>query len=309
MKTCCLVVLLLWAAAGMAMPIASSARALVPSEIQQLIGVDYRSLKDSPTAQKLKDQVLPQDLKDFEASLKGVGIDSENDLDQLNFISFRTAKVGIQTVCVAQGSFSAKAVLKKFKLKKITAAKYGTTLVYPMGNGFVMTFLDDNTMAFGPEASLHSALDTRDGKRPSMDSNQTMTDQMSAVDGSPVWSILDQLGTQAMVRSFLGDAAKIADYDTVKKRILASRYAMSFQNGVTFDLSVETADSMTAATLSSVAKAGMLYKKMNATPAEKAAFDAATVDSDGSNLQMHFKSDDQKFQSLMQTPLFAAISH
>ena len=309
MKTCCLVVLLLWAAAGMAMPIASSARALVPSEIQQLIGVDYRSLKDSPTAQKLKDQVLPQDLKDFEASLKGVGIDSENDLDQLNFISFRTAKVGIQTVCVAQGSFSAKAVLKKFKLKKITAAKYGTTLVYPMGNGFVMTFLDDNTMAFGPEASLHSALDTRDGKRASMDSNQTMTDQMSAVDGSPVWSILDQLGTQAMVRSFLGDAAKIADYDTVKKRILASRYAMSFQNGVTFDLSVETADSMTAATLSSVAKAGMLYKKMNATPAEKAAFDAATVDSDGSNLQMHFKSDDQKFQSLMQTPLFAAISH
>jgi len=309
MKTCCLVVLLLWAAAGMAMPIASSARALVPSEIQQLIGVDYRSLKDSPTAQKLKDQVLPQDLKDFEASLKGVGIDSENDVDQLNFISFRTAKVGIQTVCVAQGSFSAKAVLKKFKLKKITAAKYGTTLVYPMGNGFVMTFLDDNTMAFGPEASLHSALDTRDGKRASMDSNQTMTDQMSAVDGSPVWSILDQLGTQAMVRSFLGDAAKIADYDTVKKRILASRYAMSFQNGVTFDLSVETADSMTAATLSSVAKAGILYKKMNATPAEKAAFDAATVDSDGSNLQMHFKSDDQKFQSLMQTPLFAAISH
>ena len=137
MKKCCLVVLMLSAVAGMAMPIASSARALVPSEIQQLIGVDYRSLKDSPTAQKLKDQVLPQDLKDFEASLKGVGIDAENDLDQLNFVSFRTPKVGIQTVYVAQGSFSAKAVLKKLKLKKISATKYGTTLVYPMSNGYV----------------------------------------------------------------------------------------------------------------------------------------------------------------------------
>ena len=309
MKKCCLVVLLLSAVAGMAMPIASSARALVPSEIQQLIGVDYRSLKDSPTAQKLKDQVLPQDLKDFEASLKGVGIDAENDLDQLNFISFRTPKVGIQTVCVAQGSFSAKAVLKKLKLKKISSAKYGTTLVYPMSNGYVMTFLDDNTMAFGTEASLHSALDTRDGKRESLDSNATMANQMSAVDAAPVWSILDQQGTQAMVHSFLGDAAKIADYESVKKRILASRYAMSFQNGIAFDLNVQTSDSMTAGTLSSVAKAGILYKKMNATPAEKAAFDAASVDSDGSNLQMHFKSDDQKFQSLMQTPLFAAISH
>ena len=309
MKKVCLVVLLLSAVAGMAMPIASSARALVPSEIQQLIGVDYRSLKDSPTAQKLKDQVLPQDLKEFEASLKGVGIDSENDVDQLNFISFRTAKVGIQTVCVAQGSFSAKAVLKKLKAKKIAPTKYGTTSVYPMANGYVMTFLNDNTLAFGPDASLHSALDTRDGKRPSMDSNQTMSDQMLAVDGAAVWSILDQQGTQAMVHSFLGDAAKIADYDAVKKRILASRYSMNFQSGVSFDLNVQTADSMTAATLSSVAKAGILYKKMNSTPAEKAAFDAASVDSDGSNLTMHFKSDDQKFQALMQTPLFAAISH
>ena len=59
-----------------------------------------------------------------------------------------------------------------------------------------------------------------------------MANQMAAVDAAPVWSILDQQGTQAMVHSSLGDAAKIADYDSVKKRILASRYAMSFQNGM-----------------------------------------------------------------------------
>ncbi len=309
MKKLCLVVLLLWTAAGMAMPIASSARALVPSEIQQLIGVDYRALKDSPTAQKLKDQVLPQDLKDFEASLKGVGIDSENDVDQLDFISFRTPKVGIQTVCVAQGSFSAKAVLKKLKAKKIAATKYGTASIYPMSNGYVMTFLDDNTMAFGQEAPLHSALDTRDGKRTSLDSNPTISDQMAAVDGAPVWSVLDQQGTQAMMRSAMGDAAKVADYDTVKKRLLASHYSMSFQTGVNFDLSVLTADSMTAGTLSSLLKAGILFKKMNASAAEKTAYDATTVDSDGVNLLLHFKTDDQKFQALMTSPLFAAVSH
>ena len=31
----------------------------MPSEIQQLIGVDYRALKDSPTAQALKDKGTP----------------------------------------------------------------------------------------------------------------------------------------------------------------------------------------------------------------------------------------------------------
>jgi hypothetical protein len=309
MKKLCLVVLLLSTTAVMAMPIASSARSLVPAEVQQLIGVDYRALKDSPTAQQLKDQVLPPDLKSFEGSLKGVGIDAERDVDQLDFVSFRTEKRGVQTICVAQGSFSAKAVLKKFKVKKIAATKYGTTLVYPMDSGFVMTFLDDNTLAFGTEPSLHSALDAQQGKRASLDSNPQMADQMAAVDGAPVWSILDQQGTQAMMHSAMGDAANIADYNTIKKRILASRYTMSFQSGVNFDLSVLTADSMTAATLSSFVKAGILFKKMNASASEKTALDATTIDSDGSNLNLRFKTDDQKFQALMKSPLFAAVSH
>ena len=308
MKNLCLAVLLLCATAGFAMPIASSARSMLPSEIQQLIGVDYRAIKDSPTAMALKQQLLPENIKEAETDLKGIGINSERDLDQLSVAAFRTEKKGIQTIYVAAGSFSAKAVLKKLKLKKISATKYGTAALYPMG-GMVMTFLDDNTLAFGTDASLDSALDTRDGKRPSLDSNSVMTDQMSAVDGSPVWSILDQKGTQAMMYSALGDAAKVADYETLKKRILASRYTMNFQSGVNFDLSVLTADSMTAATLSTVVKAGMLYKKLNASPVEKTAIDSTTVDSDSSNLQVHFKTDDQKFQALMRSPLFAAVSH
>jgi hypothetical protein len=309
MKKLCFAILFLCATVGYAMPIASSARSMVPSEVQQLIGVDYRALKDSPTAMALKAQVLPDNLKELESALKGIGIDSEHDLDQLNFASFRTEKKGIETIGVAAGSFSAKAVLKKLKLKKITATKYGTTNIYPMDNGLVMTFTDDNTLVFGTPDSLHSALDARDGKRASLDSNSVMTDQMSAVDGAPVWSILDQKGTQAMMFSALGDASKVADYDTLKKRILASSYTMNFSSGVNFDLSVATADSMTAATLSSIVKAGMLYKKMSASPDEKTALDATTVDSDSSNVLLHFKSDDQKFQSLMHSPLFAAVSH
>jgi len=309
MRKFCFALVLLCATAGLAMPIASSARAMIPAELQQLIGVDYRSLKDSPTAQALKDKVMPQNLKDLEQSLKAIGISSARDLDQLNFASFRTEKKGMQTIGVAQGSFSAKVALKKMRLKKITGVKYGTAKIYPMDNGLVMTFLDDNTLAFGEEASLHSALDTRDGKRPSLDTNQVMEDQMAAVDSAPLWSILDQKGTQAMMMSAMGDAAKnVADYESIKKRILASRYTMEFQSGVDFDLTVQTADAMTAATLSTVLKGVMLYKKLGASAIEKTAIDASSVDSDGSNLQLRFKVDDQKFQSLMNSPLFAAVS-
>jgi hypothetical protein len=135
-----------------------------------------------------------------------------------------------------------------------------------------------------------------------------MADMMSAVDSAPVWSILDQQGTQNMMRSALGDASKIADYDTLKKRLLGSRYTMNFNSGVNFDLAVVTSDSLTAATLSSLVKAGILYKKMNATAPEKLAMENTTVDSDGVNLQIHFKSNDQQFQALMHSDLFAAVS-
>ncbi|HUA16702.1 MAG TPA: hypothetical protein VMG31_15515 [Verrucomicrobiae bacterium] len=304
----CLTSLLLVSAAA-AMPLNSSARTCIPADLLQLISVDYRSLKDSPTAMALKQQLLPDNLKQFEAALKNIGIDPDKDIDTLTFASFRSGKQGVRNIGVASGPFNMKTVIKKMKLQKFTPKKYGNSDVYPMDGGFIMTFLDDSTLLFGEPTAVHTAIDTRDGTILDLDTNGNMADMMTDVDSAPVWSILDQEGTQNMMRSALGDAAKIADYETLKKRLLGSRYTMSFSSGVNFDLTVLTSDSVTAATLSSLVKAGILYKKMNATPAEKVAVDNTTVDSDSSNLQLHFKANDQQFQSLMHSDLFAAVSH
>jgi hypothetical protein len=301
-----LVVVLLGAA--QAMPLNSSARAVVPGDLQQLISVDYRALKDSPTAMQLKQQVLPDNLKQFESALKGIGIDPDKDVDTLSFASFRSGKQGVKAVGVAAGPFAMKAVLKKMTVQKIRPTKYRNSSIYPM-ESMVMCFLDDSTLLFGDMSAVKIALDTRDGEVLGLDTNQTMADMMSSVDGSPVWSILDQLGTQNVMRSALGDAAKVADYDTIKKRLLGSRYTMDFNGGVNFDLTVLSSDSMSAATLSSLVKAGLLYKKMSATAPEKLAMDNTSVDSDGSNVNFHFKSTDQQFQSIMHSELFAAVSH
>lgn len=302
------ILLLVVSASAMAMPLGTSSRSVVPSDLQQLISVDYRALKNSDTAMALKQQVLPENLKQFESALKGIGIDTDKDLDQLTFASYRSGKSGVQVVGVAQGQFPVKAFMKKMTLRKVKPVKYHTTDLYSMGNGMLMTFLDDSTLLFGNQTAVQGALNARDGYITNLDANAQMADMMSSVDSAPVWSILDQQGTQNMMRSALGDASKIADYETVKKRLLGSRYMMDFQSGVNFDLDVVTTDSMTAATLSSLVKAGVLYKKMSATPAEKMALDSMTVDSSSSDLQLHFKSDDQKFQSLMHSELFAAVS-
>ena len=310
-KTCLTFVMLavLFVSVASAMPLNSSARSVIPADLQQLISVDYRAMKDSPTAMQLKQQLMPDNVKEFEAALKGVGIDPDKDVDTLAFAAFRTPKGGTKSVGVAAGPFAMKAVLKKMTLRKIKPTKYRTSSIYPMDGGMMMTFLDDSTLLFGELSAVKLALDTRDGEIPSVDTNSTMADMMSSVDSAPVWSILDQQGTQNVMRSALGEAAKVADYDTIKKRLLGSRYTMSFTSGVNFDLTVVASDALSAATLSSLVKAGLLYKKMSASASEKVAMENTSVDSDGSNVNFHFKASDQQFQSLMHSELFAAVSH
>jgi hypothetical protein len=292
-----------------AMPLNSSARTCVPADLLQLISVDYRALKDSPTAMQLKQQLMPDNIKQFEAALKGIGLDPEKDVDTLTFASFRSGKQGVKTVGVAAGPFNMKAVLKKMKLQKYVPKKYNSNDIYPMDGGLVMSFLDDSTLLFGDATSIRVALNTRDGQILGLDTNGTMADMMTSVDSAPVWSILDQLGTQNALHSAMGDASKIADYDTIKKRLMGSRYAMNFNSGVTFDMTVVTSDTTTASTVSSLLKGYMLYKKVSATPAEKVAVENTSVDSDGQNVQVRFKANDQQFQSLMHSELFAAVTH
>jgi len=308
MKTCkTLLLVILLSAAAAALPLGGSARTVIPSDVQQIISVDYRSLKNSDTAMAMKQQLLPPALKQFEEALKGVGIDAEKDVDQLTFASYRINKQ-VRIVGVAQGDFSAAKVLKRIKLNKIKPVKYHNADVYPMSGGMQMVFLDDGSLLFGDLGAVKGALDARDGYTSTVDANSQIVDDISSVESGMVWSVLDQEGTQNMMRSALGDASKLADYDTIKKRLVGSRYTMNFSNGVKFDLDVVTSDSVTAATLSSLVKAGMLYKKVTASPVEKVALDNVTVDSDSANLQFHFKTDDKQFQSLLHSDLFAAVS-
>jgi len=299
---------MLLASMAYAMPLNSSARTCVPADLLQLISVDYRSLKDSPTAMALKQQLMPDNIKQFESALKAIGLDTEKDVDSLTFASFRSGKQGIKTVGVAAGPFNMKDVLKKMKLQKFVPKKYNNNNIYPMEGGFVMSFLDDSTLLFGDATSIRTALDTKDGQILALDTNGTMADMMTSVDSYPVWSILDQQGTQNALHSAMGDASKVADYENVKKRLMGSRYSMNFTSGVNFDMTVVTSDSTTASTVSSLLKGYMLYKKVSATPAEKVAVENTTVDSDGQNVQVRFKANDQQFQSLMHSDLFAAVT-
>ena len=289
-------------------PLSSNARAVIPASAQQIICVDYRAMHNSPTAMELKARVLPESLKEVEGSLKEMGINADTDVDQLTFVSFRTQKNGLRSVGIAQGNLNKKQVLAGFKKRKVTGTKFLQNVLYPLSTGIQLTFLDDNTLLFGEPTSVKDGLSAQNGDTPNLGSNSDLTSEVSNAESEPVWSVLDTIGTQTMLRSALGDASKLADYDTVRKRVGASRYTLDFTRGVTFNLYVTTSDSMTAGVLSTLVKAGMMYRKMNASPIEKNAINDMTVDSDSSALRIHFESNDSQFQALLHSDLFAAVS-
>ena len=287
----------------------TDARSAIPHDIQQLIVVDYRVMENSPAAMDLKARVLPPELKQLETALKTSGLDENHDIDQLAFAAYRVGTGDeVRIVGLAQGQFQIADIMAIFNKKKVKPTVIRNNKLYPMGaSGMLVTFLNPTTMLFGTSDALKPALECRDGLAPSFLTNQDMLSAMQQVETAPIWSILDQKGTQYMMHSLLGQASQLADYETVRKRLLSSSYTMDFTNGVKFNLYVATSDTFTAATMSSLLTAAAMYEKVSGNATEKQAIDATTIDSSAGTLSVKFAASDSQFSALLQSPLFQNV--
>jgi hypothetical protein len=211
-------------------------------------------------------------------------------------------------VGIAQGQFHTRDILANFTKNKTKATIVRNNAIYPMGSsGMSVVFLNQTTMVFGDKDAIRAAVDARDGFAPNFLTDSDLVNDMGAVDGHAIWSLLDAKGTQTMMRNVLGTASQLADYDTVKNRMKGSRYTMDFSNGVRFEMSVNMSDTLTAATCSTLLKGVMLLKKQQGTPLEKTALDDTTIDSSSGSLTVNYSSSDSQFSSLLTSPLFQSV--
>lgn len=290
--------------------LSADARAALPHDIQQLVVVDYRAMQNSDSAMQLRDRVMPPDLKQFDDALRKSGINDNHDVDSLAFALYRVSGSTdqIETVGIAQGQFSTDDLLANFRKQRVKPALIRSNKVYPMGKtGMVLCFVDPSTMVFGSNEAVKQALDSRDGLVPSVLTNGPIMDAMRSVESEPLWSILDDKGTQTMMRQILGEAGSVTDYDSVRKRLVGSWYTMNFQHGVRFDLTIATGDSFAAATVSSLLNAAVVYRKMSGSDDEKAALAATDISSNAGQLLIHFETSDSQFDNLLKSTLFQSM--
>lgn len=312
------IVPVLLASAGMAQAaqLDTDARGAIPRDVQQLVAIDYRAMQDSTAAMNLRDRVMPPELKQFDEALRKSALGGAGSMDQyvddLAFALFRPApgSDSLDTVGIAQGQFPEQDIVAAFKKQHLKPAMVRTNAIYPMTRtGMVLCFVDPSTMIFGDRDSVTKALDVRDGLSESLLANNFMMSAMQSVDSSALWSILDDKGTQTMMKQLMGQAGSVTDFDTVKKRLQGSWYSMDFTHGVVFNLAISTGDPFTAATVSSLLTAAVTLRKLSSSDAEKAALNSTTIGSDSGQLNIHFASTDAEFTSLLQSPLFQSMVH
>lgn len=291
--------------------LATDARSAIPHDVQQLVVIDYRAMQNSTAAMELRERVMPPELRQFDEALTKSGLNDNHDVDELAFALFRPSPSSdsLITVGIAQGQFSTQDILANFRKQKVKPTLVRTNKIYPLAKtGMVLCFVDSSTMVFGAKDAVEKSLDARDGVGQSLLSNNSMMEAMRSVDAEPLWSILDEKGTQTMMKQVLGDTAgSITDFETVRKRLQASWYTMNFQHGVKFDLTIATGDTFSAATISSLLTAAVALRKMTSSDAEKAALTSTTVGSDAGKLTVRFASSDKEFAALLKSPLFKTM--
>jgi hypothetical protein len=298
------------AAYAPAAQLSTDARGAIPHDVQQLVVIDYRAMQNSTAAMDLRNRVMPPELKQFDEALQKSGLNDNHDVDELAFALFRTKSDSdsLETVGIAQGQFDLASIIAGFKKNKVKATVLRTNNIYPMTKaGMMLCFVDPSTMVFGEKEAVEKALDARDGISPSLLANSSMMGAMNGIDSNPLWSILDEKGTQTMMSQLLGSAGSAStgqDFETVKKKLTTSSYSMDFQHGVKFDLTISTSDAFTASTLSSLMTAAVMVRKMSSTDTEKQALNATSISASAGQLTIDYTSTDNQFSSLLESPLF-----
>jgi hypothetical protein len=318
-KIAFLAVLPLTASLAPAAQLSTEARTAIPHEVQQLVVIDYRVMQNSSAAMDLRERVMPPELRQLEEALSKAGLNENHDVEQLAFALYRapatakerekgTTSESLATVGIAQGQFPVQDILANFRKQKIKAALVRTNKLYPLGkSGMVACFVDNSTMVFGSTEAVTQALDAHDGQIASLLTNSPMMDAMRTIDADPLWSILDQKGTETMMKSVLGEAGSVTDFESVRKRLQSSWYGMDFQHGVKFNFTLSTGDTFTSATISSLLNAAVVVRRMSGSEAEKQALAETKISSDSGRLTVHFATSDASFNALLQSPLFKSM--
>jgi hypothetical protein len=214
-----------------------------PADTLQVAFTNLAELRSLPAYPQIRQRILSRQLRAFQDFLRPMGIDPDQDVDEV-MLGWRGEIVGPSGYLgLAAGRFQPDLVQKYFDRTNLPTRAYTGANLYAFGSGsdpddLFFTFLDSSIAAFGRLPDLKAMLDARQGSANALNANSDFVNWEGELEGTaPQWGILNGKSVSNLATSwFAGSGKKDVDFSSMGRSVRALLYRVQWDTGFSSQL-------------------------------------------------------------------------
>lgn len=297
-----------------AQALANQVMGLYPERTGEIIFVDLRALRSSRHYAQIKSQVLPQQFRSLEQWINALGVNFEQQVQQLSWAFVPAAEGGaVELVGVAEGNFGAAQVEQNARKLKLGISRPGGALMVSIGRmeqggEFVFAFLDASTAVFGWRNQAEEIVTRRAQGGQSLLNNAVLQGVMRELNGrAPMWVALDRKFSELALKQLLPGASQVPGFDNVAAGLQSAWLRFELRDGLRGLASLKCKDSSDALLFSTAAQAAIAYQALalnSQNPDLSRALQQMRVDRQNENLNIEWNLAEPELVALLQKNSF-----
>jgi hypothetical protein len=209
-----------------------------PADTLQVTFTNLAALRSLPVYPQIRQRILNRQLHAFQDFLRPLGIEPEQDIDEV-MLGWRGEMVGpAGFLGMAAGRFQPALIQKNVERAGLPVRLYDGAELYAFGSGgdpddLFFTFLDSSLAAFGRLGDVKAMLDARQGSVNALNSNSDFVSWQGELEGSaPQWGILNGKSAGNLAGLWLAPGGqKNMDLSSLGRSVRALLYRVQWESG------------------------------------------------------------------------------
>jgi hypothetical protein len=276
--------------------IARDALSSFPADTQQLAYVNLAQLRGLADYPQIRQRLLNRQLRDFEDFLRSMGVDPEEDVDEV-VLGWRGPSSGNSSFFgLACGRFRPDKTREFFTRNKLSSRQYSGLDLYAFGSGegpgdLFFAFLTASLAAFGRLGDLKALLDVYAGTRLALESNSAFVSWEAELEGTAAqWGITTGKAVVNQVAPWLAGRAKLpTDLSSIASFVQTVLYRIDWESEFSAHISIVCHNPESASTLGQLLllwKASTQATAANAAPATAAFIQTLDIEVNGPRVEL-----------------------
>ncbi len=211
-----------------------------PADTLQIAYTNLAVLRSLPVYTQIRQRILNRQLRAFEDFLRPMGIDPEQDIDEV-MLGWRGEMVGpAGYLGLAAGRFQPAVIQKNIEHSGLPVRQYDGSNLYSFGSSgdpddLYFTFLDSTLAAFGRLGDVKAMLDARQGSVNALNANSDFVNWEGELDTTaPQWGILNGKSAGNLAGLWLAPSGqKSVDLSSLGRSVRALLYRVQWDTGFT----------------------------------------------------------------------------